>query len=93
MSNNETEFTPGPWRIYVTSSDITVESNTIDICEIEWPNDEEVANAFLIAAAPDLYECLQQAVTWLEGCRDFEGDLSDFKKTLNRATGKESSNG
>lgn len=65
MSNQQ--FTPGPWKVdlyrryvYVVAGDDFV------ICERGEEAEETLANAHLIAAAPDMYEALQYALRELE---------------------------
>ncbi len=66
----ETKFTPGPWVInktYATMLIITGQSD-MDVCQVDAgydsdlsqysADDEEQANAHLIAAAPELYDAL-----------------------------------
>jgi hypothetical protein len=50
-------FTPGPWNIF-QSIGLEVEADGIPICE-RGDEEQEQANARLIAAAPDLLEALQ----------------------------------
>lgn len=65
-----TKHTPGPWRsaqALIDDNDCVIESATNQrmICECyedgETQNDEDRANAKLIAAAPDLVEAAQAA--------------------------------
>ena len=54
---SETKFTPGPWYadgVYVCDSDDN------NICDLEQENWEP--NSYLIAAAPDLYEALEEVL-------------------------------
>lgn len=68
----EPKFTPGPWyvtgedfyRVRRTSTDevlATIEDGGQVDPEFALSDDEQFANAHLIAAAPDLYEALQQS--------------------------------
>lgn len=63
---NETKFTRGPWRIadgLVCGVEKDGKTPSFDIFDgKEWagPKDEGMANARLIAAAPELYEALKQ---------------------------------
>ena len=59
---SEVKFTKGPWFIdhdlcIMTSSDIEDESMICDLMPVEL-NDNEIANAHLIAMAPEMYEML-----------------------------------
>ena len=75
----KTKFTQGEWqisRIYNTLIDINV--NGLNICDIGCcgdfnegtglvkPNEEERANAYLIAAAPDMYAELESIAISME---------------------------
>lgn len=80
------EFTEWPWEVYgrvVQSS-----STGYVVCEIELegpedynPNskEERLANARLIAAAPDMYEALRKLVKLTEGVKDCGSDYSGPK--------------
>lgn len=88
-----TGWTVGPWEleVYVSSSgwrgaeqSIAIHSgNTLiatyvtNYCEYPESNDENEANARLIAAAPDLYEALEEALAWMETF-DADARLPDF---------------
>jgi hypothetical protein len=65
-------FTPGPWNIF-QSIGLEVEADGIPICEIWQRGDEEQeqANARLIAAAPDLLEVLL-------ACDEAMGYMSEY---------------
>ena len=70
-----TEFTKGPWRVredvrvdhgieYIAGLDIISDDYEIVACEgIASNSDINIANAHLIAAAPELYEALEKIVT------------------------------
>jgi len=73
----ETEFTPGPWFALPTIPEqgwegYAIHANTnigyvTTIAEVSGPQRKtKEANAVLIAAAPDLYEALDQAVTSMQ---------------------------
>lgn len=62
---SKTKFTPGPWKIVEdrVPSSLEVYGGTIAICEC-WRRanaETEMANAHLIAAAPDMFEELKSA--------------------------------
>jgi hypothetical protein len=69
-------FTPGPWRACAFSSivgcPVTAQpdktKNTFNVCGVAAPvsRDENIANARLIAAAPELYEALELALEHAE---------------------------
>lgn len=63
--------TPGPWRINPEYEEIISSADGLaDICEIsDWPQfrDESTANARLIAAAPCLYDALDDLLNYSGG--------------------------
>ena len=76
MTENKPKFTPGPWRtvtgnLVVRDRAITLTNkSTVPICiasmqEVMQDAREYAANAALIAAAPEMYEALAQASTYL----------------------------
>lgn len=72
---NMADFTKGPWSIGSDIISIKIESECQDVAEINRPEDprdishatEVVANAHLIAAAPDMYEALKELVGIIDG--------------------------
>ena len=94
------QHTPGPWRVWCSKTDdgrITV----LEVCETQergrhshfasvakhWPAAE--ANARLIAAAPDLLECLRAVeVLFAPHCKDStQADWLDKAQALLRRLG------
>lgn len=89
----EHDYTPGPWHVS--------NEGKLVIRDDEWfvpvatagyaTNDEELATAKLIAAAPDLLEALQELVFLYEhdeGCRE----LTEYKRAkaaISKALGEE----
>ena len=88
------KFTPGPWRVeegtFLVWADSDAREFDIPIvrCKREYrhwgrrmPDEEHEANVRLIAAAPDMYEALEEArqlingdlvgVEWKRACQDF----------------------
>lgn len=71
----KTKYTPGPWHLNmfivcanVSSGTVSIETPIADVCNTgaeRW-RDEEVANARLIAAAPELLEALQLIIGMAE---------------------------
>lgn len=62
---NEPKFTPGPWLV---SGDATVKKSTKDIAYVVRngvPDFEVRSNTNLIAASPDLYAALEDALNGL----------------------------
>lgn len=68
--SNETKWTPGPWLNVGGWVDSEDDSHGSIICSLSAvdrkPDYISDANAHLIAAAPDLYEALDQAVTSMQ---------------------------
>ena len=70
MTMSETKFTPGPWKLH-PKNDYIFSFKRLDDWENPRPicspavvykeNEENEANAYLIAAAPDMYEELERA--------------------------------
>lgn len=86
------KHTPGPWGTddYGVSTRLVVidrQGNAVPIAngsiEGAWDDDPEArANAILFAAAPELLEALQAAVTYLEAHRP-KGKINDIYHELN----------
>ncbi len=58
---NDAKFTPGPWErggTLVGAGNITIRQQWDGVRK----SDETEANAYLIAAAPDMYEALEMAI-------------------------------
>ena len=61
------KFTKGPWSIGGLFSTILVGNDEFCVCEVfnendfdvEGPSDEQVANAHLVAAAPEMYDFIE----------------------------------
>jgi len=97
------KHTPGPWFIAAwaasDSAEITASSRAgmIGIAIVErgaddaptYPVDfEQIANARLIAAAPDLLEALKSAAEWFQGYADghaAKGDADKAERNQDRA--------
>lgn len=74
------KFTKGPWlsvdgdrfsKEVIITTDERTESEIVPICEMDIYYDgiigkEQQANAYLIAAAPDMYKEIKQDIEWLE---------------------------
>ena len=58
---SDTMFTPGPWVVDGTLvyADVGIQPHITDTGGF---TDEPIANASLIAAAPDMYEALEEAI-------------------------------
>lgn len=94
-----TGFTKGPWRvddsvhgeeggIVHIKSDGYSEMCTMFASALE-NEDEFLANANLIAAAPDLYETLDRLVNWIWSEHGMTDRVNDAVKALAKARGEE----
>jgi hypothetical protein len=98
------KFTPGPWngdKTFPTSvwaSGVWVASTNVDSTR---KMEEREANAILIAASPEMYEALSDALRWLNGVKDCYGSealgesmpvncisLGEIGAVLDKALGK-----
>ena len=69
------KHTPGPWKaddkgkaVFIPLRAHHCEQLGMQVGFVSWEDDKEsLANARLIAAAPDLLEALKRAHTWLQG--------------------------
>lgn len=90
----ETKFTPGPWGIYTDQScetwiESVIGGKTIDVCMISNNKlcDREVANAHLIATAPELYKALSLVYPRVAVNLTIEEDFF-VRDTIAKATGQ-----
>jgi hypothetical protein len=66
------KHTPGPWWLYANESPIVIRGgqgdDEIHVCTVNapWSNAQALADARLIAAAPDLLEALKDGLAGLE---------------------------
>lgn len=99
----ERNWTPGPWvaqrnprfeclEVFSGRSRI---ADINDVSDVTFgpPKNEAIANAHLIAAAPDLYEALEDLWTWVhnwgpEFMDDDEFDRSTYEAALAKARGE-----
>lgn len=95
----ETEFTPGPWiaRKGIRIDVIRDHDSAFGICDLgsetelrdaDYPTDEAIANAHLIAAAPELLEVCQKLLK--NGFRREDQKLAEA--AIAKALGKETTN-
>ena len=67
-----TKHTPGPWVVHPIRAEVNApvigeDGDLLPVCKLLWPTterteEETLANAELIAAAPDLYRALEELV-------------------------------
>lgn len=85
------KHTPGPWR--ACSGFPSVEAAgaaNLALCNDQRiPMSERLANARLIAAAPDLLEALKRAVGWIETSSEGEIATSIALAAIAKAEGKQ----
>ena len=96
--------TPAPWILVEKAGNITIETTNFYICSIdiavqhariELTNDddyiEDMANAKLIAAAPEMWEALNEVRDQLDKCRrllDTDYDINTALELANKVIGK-----
>src|SRR5262245_29475448 len=97
MSNGN--WTPGPWiwvdrgnyHDLVGAGGICVHSDGSAGVRYSPDIDVEDSDARLIAAAPEMYEALQEALRWIGKLNDWEGagdpDIDKWREALNKAKG------
>lgn len=104
---SKSKHTPGPWMVREAADflQIAPPDNSEPICEMglypapDWPKDEAaelMANARLIAAAPDMYEALEDLIssleiTWRNGfaaVEDVQKELEFARTAISKAKGE-----
>lgn len=91
----ERKWTPGPWVVVsdesatqvkgfpcIYATDYTVVGTEGMFGDI----DEDFANAHLIAAAPDLYDALSDAISWHDG--EDNQTIAEWRAALAKAEGR-----
>jgi hypothetical protein len=86
---SESKFTPGPWKKFsrwndrylavidsIPDRDGAVVANCI--CHVALTNDDCVANANLIAAAPEMLACLEELLEWI--CSGYDASIYDIEE-------------
>lgn len=73
------KHTPGPWGIIIGDAGPIVfsgqKSNMVAHCIKAWSSEERMANARLIAAAPDFYAMAEMVLAWWDKHKD---DTTDY---------------
>ncbi len=95
------DFTKGEWKVdatYSTFININTDSACIASVDVEGSiySEEELANAHLIAAAPDMYAILEKLMkamdnhdVWWVNCPDSGGfDTNEIEDLLKKARGE-----
>lgn len=99
---SETKFTPGPWEVHGEVEHNISRTTSVYICRSDepWPNGQlamvntadgfgsQVANANLIAAAPELYEALEAIAAMLGGYAGQPNLSGDIFKIADAALAK-----
>jgi hypothetical protein len=85
-----TQHTPGPWAVGRKFSTFWIITGYgKDVASVKLSrfvdNSTNEANARLIAAAPDLLECLQHAVNWFDQLNS--NDYARYRAAIAKATG------
>ena len=76
------KFTPGPWKInYKRVTPVNgKQDGTDDICHVYGDEEKEIANAKLIALAPEMYKLICDVINYTD---EFYL-LEDIKKRINK---------
>lgn len=94
---SELKATPGPWHVVhngayreINLGDCECSPSIAQVCPSQFleNGDNEEANAHLIAAAPELYEALLLAKSWLEGWASADAELATIEEALAKARGE-----
>ena len=62
MSKRKENFTPGPWVFEPDTGFVDQLNDTGEVCEVWIGHRQPTGNGYLIAAAPEMYEALAEAV-------------------------------
>ena len=81
----KTEHTPGPYRIKYGTNVVAASGRVVALCatlSTNGPDEEQVmaenmANACLFAAAPDLLSELETAIAWIEDAGNYGAPTKD----------------
>ena len=67
MKMKDAKFTPGPWNRSQYGYQVLTRDSENSICELKGAKNmaEQIANASIIAAAPDMYEALEKANSFI----------------------------
>ena len=97
MSKQEKRYTPGPWEMvdyddFQEAPVVGVKIRDIlggyhAVAAIHDQGEQTEANAYLIAAAPNLLEALEQAREWIDGC-GAQGGVDDILNAVDVAIAK-----
>lgn len=86
-----TKHTPGKWHIDTADSTLICGADGYQTCSTGYshrPDDEAEANARLIAAAPELLECLQETLSLVERLAPYVTDtIKNSRAAIAKATG------
>jgi hypothetical protein len=89
---SESKFTPGPWRVHAGDEIIAddclhvafVKANFLEHMETQ------LANARLIAAAPEMLACLEELLEWIYSGYDASiYDIEEAARVVQKAKGEE----
>lgn len=88
---SETKFTKGEWKVSGASISCKGSGYIAKALPVYMDKQERTANAHLIAAAPEMYELLELAISYIDGdsIEDFIYNYKDIKKLLAKARGEQ----
>ena len=86
-------FTNGKWRVlegldHNDNLTVAVEGGERTVCECVCADSEDRANAHLIAAAPDLYSLLEEALPFIGWGSKPDGLIEQIEAALAKARGE-----
>ena len=92
METKITKHSPAPWKIRINYPERVINGNrTIAECcdRVNSPSNEDLANAKLIAAAPELLEAVKIGLTYVKcSCSSNEERLNKHIEILEKAIAK-----
>lgn len=76
---SDVKWTPAPWWIEPETGDIVAKDGDWEICTFSRSDNNWQADSHLIAAAPGLYEALEELIEMCERQPDFNDDLDGMQ--------------
>ena len=83
-------MTKGEWEVIGNFVAVQKEDgNSYEVCKVSNHQPEAKENAYLISAAPDMYEALIKAKAVIASLKEERATLEIIQQALNKAEGKE----